>query len=329
MKSGVRRPFRAALLALAALGGAWGEGFDTYTYEAPAGYTLRTHEQGAEWSRIDQKRRFYCQIGLYRAQRSVGGPAQDFEAEWKAVVVKQMRPTGAPKPANPNFAHAPGSLFAVVEGIDGNGNKVITTLFVVRFPERYVGVLFNVPNDEAFQACQKEATRVAGSVRLSGAAPSMGPGTAAPAVISGGSPVGRWERVIASQIPTRYNPFTKAWEHDPVAAMNQFRQSHVFQLEANGQYTYTLDAESYNRNERSMVVERGSYSVANGAIAFRPASYQDGKCPRGQTPPLTARTVPAPHERRFLVGEHPQYKDSAGLQLQTKDGGWETFKPLR
>ena len=56
---------------------------------------------------------------------------------------------------------------------------------------------------------------------------------------------------------------------------------------------------------------------------------QDGKAKRGENVPLTTKATPAGHTRRFLVGEHPQYKDSAGLQLQTGNGSWETYKPAK
>lgn len=39
-----------------------------------------------EWTKIDQARKFYCQIIMYEAQNSLGSAAADLAAEWKAVV---------------------------------------------------------------------------------------------------------------------------------------------------------------------------------------------------------------------------------------------------
>lgn len=262
---------------------------------------------------------------IYQAQRSRGTAAADFENEWKAVVLPSFKPTEKVEQRSQMLPNAPESILGVAESLDGNGNKAINTLFVVRFGDRYVGVLYNAPNEEAFQACKQDAINLTAGIQITG-------GTApapAPATVSGNSPVGRWQRVIASQLATRYNPFSTQWEHDPVAAMNQFRNSYTFDFAANGTYAFTLDAESFNRSERSMVGEKGTWKVANGAIHFQPQSIAEGRSPRGQTPALAQKATPAAHARRFFVGEHPQYKDSAGLQLQTGDGGWETFKPLR
>jgi hypothetical protein len=317
-----------AIAAILAGLGLWGQtaAFDAYRYQPPPGYTVETKPASVIFSKINQARKYYCQIVLYQAQRSQGSAAADFDNEWKAVVVPSFKPTEKVAPVE--YKHVPGSIFAVAASLDGNGNKAINTLFVLRYGDRYVGVLYNTPNDEAFQACRSDAINLTASIQLNGAA-APAPAPAAPVTVSGNSPVGRWQRVIASQLATRYNPFSKQWEHDPVAAMNQFRNSYTFEFAANGTYVFTLDAESFNRSERSMVVEKGTWAVANGAIQFKPQSIAEGKSPRGQTPALVQKATPGAHARRFTLGEHPQYKDSAGLQLQTGDGGWETYKPLR
>lgn len=318
---------RLATILLAAVSlSAQQQSFDSYTFLAPPGYQQRTHAKAVEFTRVDQQKQYYCQIGLYQAQASVGSARQDFDAEWKAVVASQFQVTGSVDARDHKLPNAPESMFGVGDSMAGDGRKVINTLFVVRFPGRYVGILYNTPNDQAFQACQKEAINVAASVRLNG---SASPAAAVPAPSLPGSPVGIWERVSASQLATRYNPFTKLWESDPVAALNQFRQIRRFRFEANGQYSFELDAEDFNRSQRSRVIERGTYTIENGSIRFRPVEMLDGKGPRGQDPPLTKRAVPPAHTRRFLIGEHPQYQSSAGLQLSANDGGWETYKPVR
>lgn len=309
-----------------------------YTYETPAGYQVRSHPMAIEMSRIDQQRKYYCQIGLYQSQPSQGSAAKDVDNEWTAVVTKQFKVRGQAATKELPLPWAPESVVRGAETTDGNGKPAISSLFVLRFanPRRYVGVLFNVPNESALQACQDEATKVVMSVRMrEGAVPAAQP----PAVSSGsspagnvasGSPIGAWERVTATQPAGRYNMITKQWEYNPVAAMNQFKQTRRFAFEPGGRYTFELDAEDYNRQEHSKVIERGRYAIVQGgAIQFTPESLQDGKAPRNQSSiPLTTRATPVPHTRRFLVGEHPQFRDSAGLQLQTNDG-WETYRPAK
>jgi hypothetical protein len=307
------------------------------TFDAPKGYQSRTHAVSIEFTRIDQQRKFYCQFGIYASQPSQGSPAKDADAEWNAVVTNQFKVRGEVVTKDLALPWAPGSVVRGAPTTAPNGGPVISTLFVLRFPnQRYVGVLYNVPNETAFEICQADAMQLVSSIRMKPGAAAPAPQAPATAAAGGppgnpasGSPVGVWERVIASQSPGRYNVFTKQWEYDPVAAMNQFKQVRRFAFEANGRYVFELDAEDYNRQERSRVIERGRYTVQNGAIHFQPESIQDGKGPRGSNPALTTRQTPAPHVRRFFLGEHPRFQNSAGLQLQTGDGDWETYKPAR
>lgn len=316
---------------------------DDVTFDTPAGYKTTTRADSTELVRIDQQRKFYCQMGIYSSQPSQGSTAKDLDTEWKAVVVNQFKVRGDIVTKDLPLPWAPGSAVRGAPTTSRDGNPVISTLFVLRFPNnRYVGVLFNVPNESAFESCQQDAMQLVMSVRMkAGAVPSSAPPAAqsssrqgaAPGIsgppgnVASGSVVGVWERVIASQPAGRYNMFTKQWEYDPVAALSQFKQTRRFYFDAQGRYHFELDAEDYSRNERSRVVERGRYTIQNGAIHFQPEAMQDGRSPRGQNVTLSARPVPAAHTRRFLLGEHPQFRNSVGLQLQTGDGGWETYSP--
>jgi hypothetical protein len=321
---------RPTILLLIATAGLQGQSqhFDAYTYDAPPGYTLKTHPSSAEWVKIDQAQRFYCQISLYAAQNSLGSPAQDMENEWKAVVAAQFQVKSNPETRAHRLPNAPDSIFRVADTVARNGNPAISTLFVVRFPPRYVGVLLNVPNQQAFEACNKDAVNVAAGIRLATSAPPPPSSAASPAPLPG-AVVGVWERIVASATPGRVNVVTRQWEYDPVAAMNQFRQLRRFRFSADGTYTFELDAEDYNRSQRSRVVEKGTYAISGGVISFQPRELVEGKGPRGQDPPLRPAPVPAAFQRRFTIGDHPTYVNSAGLQLQAADGGWETFKPAR
>jgi hypothetical protein len=284
-----------------------------YNYIPPPGYGPRPHGAALEYFRIDQQKKFYCQIVLQPSQPSLGTPTQDMETEWKAVVVTQFKMRSVPT----TQTLPPLSLVRGADTTDSNGNPAITTLYVLRFPElnRYVGILFNVPNQTAFSACVDEAGRVAASVRF---------GTATSTTLT--SAIGVWRRIIASPPPTRYNMLSKQWEYNPAAALNQFRHVYTLTLLGDGKYTWQTDAENYNRNENSKVIETGRYTIEGGTIRFQPQELREGKAPRPATTiPLQPGTVPTASERRFVLGPHPGSGTDPGLQLATKDGGWETY----
>jgi hypothetical protein len=330
----------AMVFAIPALAMAQAQSFDVYTYEAPPGYTIKAAGESTELAKIDHVKRFYCQIGLYRAQKSLGTPELDLESEWKAVILNTLRVTSTSQARALPLPQAPESIMRGAQGIDSNGNQTVSALFVVRFAERYVGVVFNAPHAEAFQACQEDVTAVVFGLRMaagaSAPAPSSGAtaqpptssGLAVPAAPAGsGALAGVWERTAASNTTMTYNMFTKQWQ--TAAPRNQFRSARRFRIEGNGQYVYELDYEDFNRSERSLVIERGTYTVADGVIRFQPKQAQEGKAPRGQQVPLGHRAVPVPYARRFSIGEHPLHKGSPGLQIQGEDGSWETFRALR
>lgn len=315
------RPLAVTLFSAAVLL-AQPQTFDAYTYDAPPGYTAHPRKDSVEWVKIDNARRFYCQISLYRAQPTLGSAIQDIDSEWKAVVIKQFRVQGSPSSRGLSLPNAPDSILRSAESIDDKGNKALNSLFAVRFPGRYVGVLFNSPNQEAFQACQDDVNRVAGSVRF----PAVG--VPPPSTGSGGV-IGIWERVIDTTNPVRYNSAAKPFgEFSAQGLYNRWRSVYRFRFEGNGQYTFELDAEDHNNNQRRLTVERGMYSIAAGSIQFQPKEVREGQGPRGQNPALTPRAVPAAHARGYFIGQHPVHTlavNSNGLQLRLGDGGWETY----
>lgn len=313
---------RSAFLLFAALAAAFAQRtYDTYTFNEPSGYKLREAKDYLEYAKINQEKKYYCMLVLYRAQNSVGAGAQDLDNEWSQTLAKSFKTKGTPVTRDLPLPEAPASVVRGAEATDGNGNPAVVTLFLIRTPPRYAGIAFIAPNQAAVEACQPDAAGLISSVKMAASAPPTPPATAVPGTITGD-----WERVIASQIATHYNPFTKQWEYNPVAALNQFRNFYRWNFATNGEYVRELDAENFNRQERARVIERGRYTVSNGAIRLEPREEVEGKGKRGTDPPLTARKTPAPYSIRFTIGEHPQYKDSAGLQMQEPDGSWITFK---
>jgi len=77
-----------------------------------------------------------------------------------------------------------------------------------------------------------------------------------------------WQRVVASQTATRYNPFTKAREYN-----------------------------HYDRSQRSRMIERGTYAGANGVLQFQPKDKRERTGPRNSDPPLFPKAAPASYAR--------------------------------
>jgi hypothetical protein len=177
---------------------------------------------------------------------------------------------------------APDTIVRMAETTDNRGQAAISTLFLVRFPGRYVGVLFNAPNEAGSKACQAEAVALVSSIQLTPAAPpppanvpSAGHGSgggANPGAAMRASVDGNWEQVVPSQIPRRYNPITKQGEYDYAGALNQFRHVMRFSFSPSGDDVRELDAESYNRQPGPGSSEKAGIRWRTELFSFNPVS---------------------------------------------------------
>jgi hypothetical protein len=304
-------------LIAAALTLAQPQSFDKYTYEPPSGYTAKAGKGQMEWTKIDQVRKFYCQIVMYESQNSLGSAEADLAAEWKAIVDNSFITKAEILKRDLPLPSAPQSIVRIADTTNKqNKSRVIVSLYVLRYPGRYVGIMQLMPNEQAFEACQGDIAPILPSLALTDAAPPVSnmPGTVS----------GTWQRVVASQTPSRYNMILKQWEYDPVAAMNQFRNEYKYTLRPDGQYTYEVEFDSFNRYQRDRMWEQGRYTVSGGSIQFEPKEYKKGSSDRRQPTILAPAAPPAPYSRRFILGKHPQY-DSVGLNFQESDGSWSNF----
>lgn len=301
--------------------------FDQYTYQAPAGYTSQAGTGRITWTRIDQTRKFYCQIVLFESQRSLGSAPADLAAEWKAVVEpsfetrKEILQRDLPLPA------APESIVRIADTTSkGDKSRVLVSLYVLRFPSRYVGMMQLAPHEQAIEACQADLASLLPSLSFAAPPPAAPATSAAPAVP--GTLTGVWQRVQASQVATRYNTITQQWETDPVAALNQFRHTYRYTFQPDGQYVSDIELDNFSRYRRDRIWERGRYSVSGGTIQFQPQEYKKGGSDRRTETVLSPAPAPAPYALRFILGPHPQY-GNIGLHIQDANGAWGSFSAPR
>lgn len=149
--------------------------FDLYTYTAPEGYTVRASATQVELLKVDQARRSYCQFALQPSQASLGSAATDIDAEWNLLVVKAYRVKSPAATSAFSQPGAPESIVRTAPTSKGNVPNIISTVTVLRFPDRYVSVLFNAPHAEAVEACKSDAMLLYGSIRMN---PSAAPAPA-------------------------------------------------------------------------------------------------------------------------------------------------------
>ena len=149
--------------------------FDTYTFNAPDGYSANEARQQFELVKKDLTRRTFCQFILQQAQPSLGSAQQDLDAEWNIVVAKEYSIKSAPLTREIEVPGAPQSIVRSANTSYPGVGPVFSSLTLVRLSGRYVGVLLNASNLDAASACQSDAAAIITSIRLTATALTPAP----------------------------------------------------------------------------------------------------------------------------------------------------------
>lgn len=162
--------------------------FDLYSLDVPPGYSARAEKGQLDLMRVDQKRQFFCQFTMQPSQASLGSAASDIDAEWNLLIGKMFVAKGAPVTKAFAVQGAPDSVVRTAPTSASNIPSMISSVTVLRFPGRYVSVLFNASNAEAVEACSADAARIYGSIRLNAATPAPAAQPTRSAIPTGNTP---------------------------------------------------------------------------------------------------------------------------------------------
>ncbi|MFZ4771431.1 MAG: hypothetical protein ACOYLO_14705 [Ferruginibacter sp.] len=73
------------------------ETFDITSYTAPNGWNKEEKKNVVSYKIINQQKKTWSQIGIYRSMTTKGSAAKDFEREWQELIVNTYKITDAPK----------------------------------------------------------------------------------------------------------------------------------------------------------------------------------------------------------------------------------------
>jgi hypothetical protein len=72
------------------------ETFDLFAYTPPAGWKKEVTENIISYSKINNKNKTWCRIGIVKSTTSKGNIEADFESEWQDLVVRNYNPAEVP-----------------------------------------------------------------------------------------------------------------------------------------------------------------------------------------------------------------------------------------
>jgi hypothetical protein len=161
-----------ALLAAVPLG-AQVQPFGGYSFTRPAGYTERGSAKQMELTKVDAKRRTFCQLGLQLSQTSLGSAAEELEAEWQLLVARQFKLKGpAESSALPVQGGASEGVARSAPTSAATIPSMISTVMLLRFPGKYVSLLVNTSNAESLAPCKADAVELLASIRWNETVPA-------------------------------------------------------------------------------------------------------------------------------------------------------------
>ncbi len=137
------------------------ETFDLTTYTPPLGWQKDTKENVVSYSKVNNTKKTWCQIGIYKSTVSKGSLQLDFESEWQELIVKTYKPSTKPElvpTASENGWDAQGG----VAPFNFNGGPSIAMLVTMSGFSRCTSIVI-LTNTEDYQA---EAQRFLESVTM-------------------------------------------------------------------------------------------------------------------------------------------------------------------
>lgn len=166
------------LLAVALLAmGAWADELDLARFKPPAGWKAGRTQTAASFTHVDEAANTYCILGVYQSTPSRGSAAQDYAAEWDAIVRNGFETGPAPKPA---AARTGAGLSYLVGGAAARQGEVRSYVKLLVFPagDRVVSVMLSASNPEALAAREPAIRAFLDGLRIEGAAVMPSPAAA-------------------------------------------------------------------------------------------------------------------------------------------------------
>ncbi len=238
----------------AAVLGAPTESYDLATYTPPAGWTKAVQENVCTSYTITRSQTGgYCQIFVLRSMPSRGGITEDFEHEWRNIIVNQYHPADAPRITGP----LPKDGWQVKAGIAPfafNGGQSLALLTTLTGYGRTVSIVAVTNREDYLPAIDDFLASV---VLKQPDAPS--PGIAADAG-AGASIVGTWGK--KGGVRQTYG--------DPVSYGNAGYSKDQYTFRADGTYSFVSKTFRSAYSEILLVRESGTYQVRGNILTVAP-----------------------------------------------------------
>ncbi len=226
------------------------ETFDLASFTPPKGWTKEVKENLISYTKTDNKKKTWCQIGIYRSIASKGSIEADFDSEWQLLAATPYKIEGAPKSGG--IQEAEGWKIKVASGtFSFNESNAQVILSVMSGYGRAVSIMA-INNSQNYMPQIRDLLE---SVHLK--IPETNPELTTFINADNSAIVGSWGKSNSvSQINNRFGTYSYN------------KQQYIF----NKNGTYSFKAKNYSEQyaETLLIIENGTYAVNGNSLTISP-----------------------------------------------------------
>jgi hypothetical protein len=229
------------------------ETFDLVTYAIPKGWKKEVKPNAnTSFTIIDQKKKTYCQINILMSVNSKGGIKEDFESEWRALIVESYKVTDTPQ-VTESKSDSGWIVKAGMAPFIFNNEKAVAMLTTITGYNKTVSIVAVTNSGDYLQPIQSFLASVEMKV----------PDTISRAQTDGSSIIGTWCIVQGGG---------QAYEdHKNGNAGNNYdyiKKQYTFNVD----HTYTFYSKAFKMafDKILLITERGSYRLNGDHIIIIP-----------------------------------------------------------
>jgi hypothetical protein len=266
------------------------ETFDIFSYSLPAGWKKDVTENIISYTSINNNNKTWCRIGIVKSTISKGNIEADFESEWQDLIVKNYKPTDAPKL---NEVHETDG-WKIKEGVAKftfNNTDAMAMLTTISGFDRCASIVITTNSQDYLKDIDALLTSVEFKKLESATQPPATGNNSDNASI-----IGTWGATASDQSSFRVNN----------AVMSYITRQYTFNV--NGTYSFVSKAYDPLMDKILLGKENGTYQISGNNLTIIPVtsvleawSKKDGKDEWGKL--ITSQNI-TPEKVTYQFNKH-------------------------
>jgi hypothetical protein len=228
--------------------------FDLATFTPPSGWKKEVKPNYVSYTKIDNLKKSWCQIAIYKSFESKGSIEADFESEWLLLAANPYQIKEAPKSGG--IQEGEGWKIKVGSGkFTFNNKEVKAILSVISGYNKTISILAITNSQDYLPQIQDLLVSV--NLKIPDTIPERNPEQTKPLDSNNIAVVGTWGKSnTVSQINNRLGSYSYV----------KFQ----YTFKTNGTYSFTSKNYSEQYDETLLIKENGTYSINGNNLTINP-----------------------------------------------------------